>query len=47
VLSPDHESAYLNRAAAYDGKGDHDRAVADGTEAIRLRPDYPFALGCR
>ena len=32
--------AFFNRGAAYDDKGQYDRAIRDYTEAIRLRPGY-------
>jgi len=32
--------AHFNRANAYDDNGDHDSAIADYTQAIKLRPDY-------
>ena len=38
--------AYAHRAQAYESKGDHDNAIADFSEAIRLKPtvsDY-FAM---
>src|SRR5579875_1944089 len=37
-------SVYYNRGIEYDQKGDHDRAIADYSEAIRLRPNYPVAF---
>jgi Tfp pilus assembly protein PilF len=32
--------AYNNRGAAYNGKHDWDRAIADFSEAVRLDPNY-------
>ncbi len=34
--------AYTNRGIAYASRGDHKRALADFSEAIRLAPDSPF-----
>jgi len=34
--------AYTNRGIAHVSSGDHQRAVADFTEAIRIAPDNPF-----
>jgi tetratricopeptide (TPR) repeat protein len=34
---------YNNRGTAYSSKGDHDRAIQDYNEAIRLRPDFALA----
>jgi tetratricopeptide (TPR) repeat protein len=34
---------YINRGTAYLSKGDADRALTDFTEAIKVRPSYPFA----
>ena len=31
--------AYNNRGISYEDKGDHDKAIADFTEAIRLDPN--------
>ncbi len=31
---------YFNRANAYGDTGDHDSAIADYTQSIKLRPDY-------
>lgn len=39
--------AALNRAVAYDAKGDVDRAIADYSLAIRLQPDFGKALDRR
>jgi tetratricopeptide (TPR) repeat protein len=35
--------AYNNRGVAYNGLGDHDRAIEDLTEAIILNPEYAMA----
>ena len=35
-LDPNDADAYSNRGLAYDKKGDHDKALADYTEAIRV-----------
>lgn len=32
--------AYFNRANAFDDNGDHDGAIADYTQSIKLNPDY-------
>ena len=34
---------YLNRGIEYGGKGNHDRAIEDFSEAIRLWPNYASA----
>jgi tetratricopeptide (TPR) repeat protein len=36
---PDGAEAYYNRGLGYGITGDHDKAIANFTEAIRLRPD--------
>jgi tetratricopeptide (TPR) repeat protein len=41
------ESALNNRGIAYDTKGDHDRAIADYDEAIRVNPKFAFAFNNR
>ena len=33
--------AYCNRGVAYEKEGEHDKAIADCTEAIRLNPKLP------
>jgi len=33
---------YNNRGTAYSAKGDHDRAIQDFSEAIRLSPTYAY-----
>ena len=43
-LSPHMQAiAYNNRAAGYNRKEDHSRALQDLNQAIRLRPDYALA----
>jgi tetratricopeptide (TPR) repeat protein len=39
--------AYNNRGWAYDKKGDHDKAIAEYTEAIRLDPKDAMAYNNR
>ena len=39
--------AYSNRGLAYKSKGQWDRAIADFSEAIRLRPDFVTAFNNR
>jgi tetratricopeptide (TPR) repeat protein len=39
--------AYINRAAAYDNKGDYDRAIADYGNAIKLAPEDSSAYRYR
>jgi lipoprotein NlpI len=36
-------AAYYNRGNAYDGKGLHDQAIADFTQAIAIKPDLAQA----
>jgi lipoprotein NlpI len=38
---------YYNRGIAYDELGQHQRAIEDYTEAIRLEPDYDAAYNNR
>jgi tetratricopeptide (TPR) repeat protein len=41
--TPDHLSViYDNRGAAYNSKGDRDRAIQDLSEAIRLSPNHAY-----
>ena len=40
-------AAYYNRGVLYRDKGDHDRAIADYNEAIRLDPKFPQAYSNR
>jgi tetratricopeptide (TPR) repeat protein len=46
-LSPNFSTAYLERAAIYNSKGDYDRAIADSNQAIRLSPNTAFAYNER
>ena len=36
-------AAYNRRGIAYGKKGEFDKAIADFTEAIRLKPDFAVA----
>ena len=36
--------AFYNRGVSYGAKGEHDRAIADYDQAIKLKPDYPDAF---
>jgi tetratricopeptide (TPR) repeat protein len=38
LSTADLATAYYNRGNAYDDKGDHDRAIADYDQSIRLNP---------
>ncbi|MDQ0396211.1 tetratricopeptide repeat protein [Labrys monachus] len=40
-------AAYRNRGLAYDGEGDHERAIADYTSSIQLKPDFADAYNSR
>src|SRR5262249_9799879 len=47
-LDPKFADAFYNRGNAYENKGDHDRAIANYSEAIRLNPtNLAAALGNR
>jgi tetratricopeptide (TPR) repeat protein len=47
VNRQDLAAAYNNRGLAYDGKGDHDGAIADYDKAIQLNPAYAIAFDNR
>ena len=38
---------FYDRGLAYESKGDHDKAIADHTEAIRLDPKFADAYDGR
>ncbi|MBA2393532.1 MAG: tetratricopeptide repeat protein [Ktedonobacteraceae bacterium] len=42
-LDPTYAVAYYNRGVTYDNLKEHERAMVDYTEAIRLDPTYAFA----
>ena len=42
--NPTSAEAFYGRAYAYDRKGDNDRAIADYTRAIELKPEFVAAL---
>ena len=43
-LEPDYARAYLNRASVYTETSRHEKALADYTAALKLRPDSPTYL---
>jgi tetratricopeptide (TPR) repeat protein len=43
--SPTDATAYYNRGTALEKKGEHDKAIADLTEAIRLNPKFVWVFG--
>jgi tetratricopeptide (TPR) repeat protein len=48
TVSPkDRAEAFVNRGNILDNKGDHDRAIADYDEAIRLSPNFAVAYSAR
>jgi tetratricopeptide (TPR) repeat protein len=46
-LNPGDMLAFNNRGLAYNERKQYDKAVADLTEAIRLKPDYAEAFEIR
>jgi Flp pilus assembly protein TadD len=46
-LNPKYLNAYKGRAAAFYGKGDNDKAIADLTENIRINPNDATAYHLR
>src|SRR4030088_47597 len=46
-IDPKYATAYYNRGSSYVRKGDHDRAIADLSEAIRIDPKYRVAYNDR
>jgi tetratricopeptide (TPR) repeat protein len=42
-LNPDFEAAYINRAVAYDRKGDKEKALADLDRALAIDPENETA----
>ena len=43
TTATDNATEYFNRGNAHIENGEHDRAIADYTEAIRIKPDYAKA----
>lgn len=41
---PDDPTVYVNRALAYEGKNQYDKAIADYDKALTINPTYPEAL---
>jgi tetratricopeptide (TPR) repeat protein len=41
---PKNAEAYYYRGLAYDGKGDHEKAAKDFSEAARLNPKHPLGF---
>ncbi len=44
ALQPGLAEAYHRRARAHAAKGDHDRAIADELEVLRIDPDHTEAM---
>jgi tetratricopeptide (TPR) repeat protein len=40
-VDPEDAKAYFDRGLVWQEKGEHDKAIADYTEYIRLRPKHP------
>ena len=47
LLKPQNARNFFNRALVYGAKKDHQRAIADYDEAIRLMPDLAIAYNNR
>jgi len=45
--NPNDEAAYYNRGIEYANKDDHDKAIADFSKAISIKPDYARAYNSR
>ena len=45
--TPQDATAYYNRGASYQQKGDFDRAIADFSKAVELKPNYGVAYNAR
>lgn len=43
IINPNDEVVYIARGLSYEQHGDYDQAIADYTEAIRLKPDFTEA----